>query len=138
MSKPIKCNKTIIWLEENILFCKFIGDECNNTKFSKDCLEEYIRVITEISDGSYFPLVIDLKQLKNNYALSVIKTMANHLEFRSAILSKSFVVNSFYVQFAFIASKVIQDPVAPNKVFLSYNKAVAFSLETNQSFNALY
>lgn len=137
MSSIIKCRKAKFWLEDGILFCEFIAKECKN-EFSEDFIEDYLEVISSLSKGGYFPLLIDLRQLKNDYAFSVVKILAKNPELKSAILSKSFVVESFLLQFILIALKIVQDPIIPNKIFRNYNKAVKYSLETNYIFNAQY
>tara|TARA_R110002050_G_scaffold94765_2_gene197257 strand:+ start:126798 stop:127211 length:414 start_codon:yes stop_codon:yes gene_type:complete len=137
MSDQIKCRKAKFWLEDGVLFCEFILKECKN-EFSEDFIEDYLNVIATLSDGRYFPLLIDLRQLNNNYAFSVVKILAKNPELKLAILSKSFVVNSFLIQFVFNVLKMVQDPIIPNKIFRSYKSAVKYSLETNYIFNASY
>lgn len=137
MGNHIKCRKAKFWLEEGILFCKFIKGYCKK-EFREEFLEEYIIAITELSAGSYFPLLIDLRKLTEKEAFAVIKSIANNPELKSAILSKAFVVNSFFVQFTLLVLRRIHDPIIPNKIFTSYNNAIAYSLETNHLFNASY
>ncbi|MFD1161035.1 MULTISPECIES: DUF7793 family protein [Hwangdonia] len=135
MSNQIECNKAKFWLEEGILFCKFIKGNCTK-EFSEDFLEEYINAINTLSGGSYLPLLIDLRDLKEKEAFSVTTIIANNTKLKSALLSKSFVVNSYYVQFILVVLRRIHDPIIPNKIFRNYERAIAYSLETNQTFNA--
>lgn len=134
MSNPVKCRKANFWLEDGVLYCEFIPQECKG-KFKKDFLEDLLNAIANLSKGSYFPLLLDLRQLNNTSALSVVKIIAKNPVLKSAILSKSFVVKSFFLQFILVVCKRIQDPVIPNKVFKSYENAVKYSEETNYIFN---
>ncbi|WP_308993204.1 hypothetical protein QLS71_008235 [Mariniflexile litorale] len=136
MVKQIKCKKAKFWLKEGVLFCRFIRGECKK-EFSQEFLDEHIKAITTLSNGRYYPLLIDLRQLNENYAFSVVKIIANNPELKSVILSKSFVVNSCFVQFVLVVLKRIDDPVIPNKVFRNYDTAIEYSLETNHFFNAI-
>ncbi|XMO85049.1 hypothetical protein AAFN75_09645 [Algibacter sp. AS12] len=136
MENVRKCNKAKFWLDEGILFCKFERGECTK-EFSEEFLEEYVNTITSISGGSYFPLLVDLRILKEKEAFTVIQVIANNLELKSAILSKAFVVNSYFIQLALVALRKIYDPIIPNKIFKNYNNAISYSLETNHFFNAL-
>ena len=137
MSNQIKCRKAKFWLEDGILFCEFIPEECKN-EFCDDFIEDYLYAVDTLSNGRYFPLLIDLRQLKDNFAFSVVKLLAKNPELKLAILSKSFVVNSFFLQLALIILKGVQDPVIPNKIFRSYVNAVKYSQETNYIFNSQY
>ncbi|MBP0905679.1 DUF7793 family protein [Mariniflexile gromovii] len=136
MNKQIKCKKAKFWLEDGVLFCKFISSECKK-QFSEEFLEEYLRAITTLSDGMYYPLLVDLRQLNDHYALSVVRILAFNPEIKSEILSKSFVVNSYFVQVLLILLRGIQDPVIPNKIFTNYDSAFAYSLGINHNFNAV-
>ena len=137
MSNQIKCRRAKFWLDNGILFCEFIPKECKN-EFSEDFIEDYLEAIATLSDGGYFPLLIDLRHLNNKYTFSVVKFLAKNPDLKSAILSKSFVIKSFLIQFILIVMKIVQDPIIPNKVFRSYQKAVKYSLETNYIFNTYY
>lgn len=135
MNNPIKCRKAKFWLEDGVLFCVFIPKECDN-EFKDDFIEDFLKAIALLSNGSYYPLLIDLRQLSNANAFSVVKILSKSPELKSAILSKSFVVNSYFMQFMILVCKRIHDPVIPNKVFKSYDNAIKYSLETNYVFNA--
>ncbi|MEN3323282.1 hypothetical protein VP395_06055 [Mariniflexile soesokkakense] len=135
MGKHIKCRKAKFWLEEGILFCEFIPKECKK-EFSEDFIEDYLEAIATLSNGRYFPMLIDVRQLSNAYALSVVKLLSKNSELKLAILSKSFVVNSFFLQFVLIVIKGFQDPVIPNKIFTRYENAINYSLKTNYIFNS--
>ena len=137
MGNKIKCRKAKFWLEDEILFCEFNSKKCKN-EFNEDFIEDYLEAIATLSDGKYFPLLIDLRQLNSKYTFSVVKTLAKNSDLKSAILSKSFMIKSFFIQFKLIVMKIIQDPIIPNKVFRSYQKAVKYSLETNYIFNTYY
>lgn len=137
MSHIIRCRKAKFWIEDGVLYCKFIAKKCKN-KFSDDFIEDYLDAITLLSNGRYYPLLIDLRKLNNNYAFSVIKILAKNPALKLAILSKSFVVKSYLIQFILIVLKVIQDPIIPNKVFRNYKKAVKYSQRTNFIFNTNY
>lgn len=133
----MKCDKTNFWFEKGVLFCRFEGDECKKV-FNDEFLVEFFNKISTLSKGGYYPLLLDLRQLKQKYACSLIKIIANNPELKTALLSKSFVVSSYFVQFSLIASRKIHDPIIPNKVFTDYDKAIAYSTETNYIFNAPY
>ena len=135
MSNPIKCRKAKVWLEDGVLFCVFIPKECD-IEFKDDFIEDFLKAIVLLSNGGYYPLLIDLRQLSNASAFSVVKILAKNPDLKSAILSKSFVVSSYFMQFMILVFKGIQDPVIPNKVFRSYENAIKYSLETNYVFNA--
>lgn len=134
MGNPIKCRKAKFWLEDGILFCEFITEECRN-EFSEDFIEDFLKAIARLSNGGYFPMLIDLRQLNGKYVFSVVKLLSKNRELKLAILSKSFLVNSFLLQIGLIILKGIEDPVIPNKIFRSYENAVKYSLETNYIFN---
>lgn len=135
MSNQLICKKAKFWLKDGVLYCVFIPKECED-EFKTDFLEDFLKAVATLSKGSYFPLLIDLRQLKNANAFSVVKTLSKNPELKSAILSKSFVVNTFFLQVALIVFKRIYDPVIPNKIFKSYDNAIKYSLETNYIFNS--
>ena len=134
MGNQIKCRKAKFRLEGGILFCEFMPEECKN-EFSEDFIEEFLNAIARLSNGGYYPMLIDLRQLNDKYAFSVVKLLSKNPELKLAILSKSFLVNSFLLQIGLIILKGVQDPVIPNKIFRSYESAVKYSLETNYFFN---
>ena len=134
MCNSVKCKKAKFWLEDGVLFCVFIPKECDN-EFKEDFLEDFLNAVGLLSNGGYYPLLIDLRQLSNANAFTVVKILAKNPELKLAILSKSFVVNSFFMQFMILICKRIHDPVIPNKVFKSYENALKYSLETNYVFN---
>jgi hypothetical protein len=134
MSNLIKCKKAEFWLEEGVLFCEFIPEECKND-FKQEFIKDFLKSIATLSNGRYFPLLIDLRQLNDKLAFSVVKLLTKNPELKSLILSKSFVVNSFFLQFGLIVLKGVQNPIIPNKIFRSYENAVKYSLETNYIFN---
>ena len=81
MSNQIKCRKAKFWLEDGILFCEFIPEECKN-EFCDDFIEDYLYAVDTLSNGRYFPLLIDLRQLKDNFAFSVVKLLAKNPELK--------------------------------------------------------
>lgn len=137
MSNQIKCETAKFWIEDDVIFCKFIGKKCRK-EFDEDFLEEYLKAIITLSNGKYFPLLIDLRELNDNYVFPVVRILAKHPDLKSAILSKSFVVNSCFLQFVLIALRRVHDSIIPNRIFTSYEKAIEYSLETNQIFNLQY
>ena len=92
----MKCNNVEFWFEKGVLFCRFETGECQKV-FNEEFLEEFLNTISTLSNGGYFPLLLDLRQLKRKYAFSLIKIIAQNPELKSALLSKSFVVNSYVV-----------------------------------------
>ncbi|SFC84836.1 hypothetical protein [Algibacter pectinivorans] len=136
MENNKKCNKAKFWLDQDILFCKFKKGQCTK-KFREEFSEDYVKTISSLSGDSYFPLLVDLRALKAKQAFAVIQVIANNSELRSVILCKSFVVRSLYIRFVLLALGGIYDPIIPNKIYKNYNKAISYSLETNQFFNAL-
>jgi len=134
MSNLVKCKKAEFWLEEGVLFCELIPEKCKND-FEQDFIDDILKAIATLSNGRYFPLIIDLRQLNDKLAFSVVKLLTKNPELKSLILSKSFVVNSFFLQFVLIVLKGVQNPIIPNKIFRSYENAVKYSLETNYIFN---
>ena len=136
MRQQIKCKKAKFWILEGVLFCKFIVGEYEKG-FSDEFLDDYLNAITTLSDGKFFPLIIDLRELNEDCALSIVRTIATNSKIKSSVLSKSFVVNTYFIQLVLIVLRGIQDPEIPNKIFSSYSKAVAYSLSINQSFNAV-
>lgn len=135
MDKIIKCRKAKFWLNDGVLFCEFIPKQCKK-EFNEDFLKDYLNAIDTLSNGRYFPLLIDLRKLDNSFVFPVVKVLSKNPELKSAILSKSFVVSSFLTQLEINLFKFIHDPIIPNKVFVSYKKAVNYSLKTNNIFNA--
>lgn len=117
-----------------VYYARFLHEECRN-EFSEDFIEDFLKAIARLSNGGYFPMLIDLRQLNGKYVFSVVKLLSKNRELKLAILSKSFLVNSFLLQIGLIILKGIEDPVIPNKIFRSYENAVKYSLETNYIFN---
>lgn len=137
MGAKIKCRKAKFWLEDGILFCKFIPKKCSN-EFREDFIEEYLKAIATLSNGGYFPIIIDLRKLNDSYALSVIRLLSKNQELKLAILSKSFLVNSVFLQVLLSVLNIAQDPIIPNKIFRNYESAIKYSSETNYIFNSQY
>jgi hypothetical protein len=137
MDGQIKCKKAIFRIEDHVLYCEFISKKCSK-EFKENHLEKYLKAIATMSNGRYYPLLIDLRDFNVAFIFSVVRVLAKNQELKSIILSKSFVVNSSFLQFVFILFMRINDPVIPNKIFTNYHKAIRYSLETNQVYNASY
>ncbi|WP_100611021.1 DUF7793 family protein [Confluentibacter lentus] len=135
MCNKIKCKKAKFWIEDGVLICEFSDDNCIK-KFSEYFSEEYLKAITKLSNGGYFPLLIDLRKLDKNYAFSIALILSKRPELKLAILSKSFVVNSYFLKFVLTIFGRIYDSIIPNRIFMNYNKAIEYSLETHQNFYA--
>lgn len=135
MKRQIKCRKAKFWIEDGVLFCEF-KNEKDKKKFNEDCLDEYIEAISTLSNDRYLPLIIDLRKLKDSYAFSIVHVLAKNPKLKSAILTKSFVVNSYFLQFLILVLRRGYDPIIPNKIFTSFERAIEYSLDTNYIFNA--
>lgn len=134
MSNIIIDNKAKFWIHDGVIFCEFIPAKYSNV-FSKEFFHNYLNAIHTLSKGGYFPLLVDLRRLSDNIVYPIIKFLCKSPELKSVILSKSFVVSSNSMQFGLIALRMAQDPVIPNKIYRSYDKAVKYSLKTNNFFN---
>ncbi|WP_372754269.1 hypothetical protein [Mariniflexile sp.] len=134
MSEQILCRKAKFWFNEGVLFCEFIPHEADD-HFSVHFLDDFLEAISTLSKDGHFPLVIDLRALKNKCALLAIELLSENPELNSFILSKSFVVSSCIMKLNVILFIMNQDSVIPNKVFTNLENAIKYSLETNCVFN---
>ncbi|WP_372754255.1 hypothetical protein [Mariniflexile sp.] len=135
MSKKVKCGNAEFWLDSGVVFCRFMQKESVNN-FNTENLKDYFSVIDKLSNGRYYPLVIDLRNLGDGYVFSVVKKLSRNLELKTIVLSKSFVVSSFATKFGLAIFNLIPDPIIPNRIFCSFEKAVHYSLKTNYIFNS--
>lgn len=135
MNEQIKCKHIELWKKDGVLFSKFMRKN-GKKEFSKNCLAEYLNAITTLSNGRYLPLIIDLRKLKDKNVFSLIEILAKDPNLKSAILSKSFIINSRFLHFILVVLRMVHDPIIPNKVFISDKSAMAYSLKTNHIFNA--
>lgn len=135
MTKQIQLDRVKFWRDNGVLFCK-VQNSDNGQVIKKDNINDYIKAITTLSNGEYYPLLIDFRDVDNKDTISQVRLLANNTELKSVILSKSFVVNSAFMQFMLVVLHGIYDPIIPNKVFKNFENAFQYSVEINQIFNA--
>ncbi len=135
MTKQIQLDRVKFWIDNGVLFCK-VQNSNNGQVIKKDNINDYVKAIAALSCGEYYPLLIDFRDVDNKDTIAQVRLLANNTELKSVILSKSFVVNSAFMQFMLVVLHGIYDPIIPNKVFKSFESAFQYSVEINQIFNA--
>jgi hypothetical protein len=136
MKNEVLIGDVKFWKDQNIVHCKFYNPEVD-IEFVRKSMDEYLSVISFLSNGVSLPLLINLKEVDGLFSYKIFKLFGMHPKIKDVYQYKAFLINSNKINFLFSIYNFFSDPIFPNKVFTNPNEAINYCEENNYSFNVI-
>lgn len=121
------------WVDQNVIHCK-IYKSFNVTSRGKDTEEIFFNAITILSNGKCMPLLINMCEIDYSLSIKTFKYISANSLIKTAVLSKTFLVNSFLLKIYLGIYNFIGDPLVPNAIFKDFNSAIFYCNEKASEF----
>jgi len=131
----VRIEKIMFWVADDVLHCKQVSTY-DNIKIDINIDQKLQESLYAICNGKFLPLLIDLRAVNGQEALTIVKQLALSTTLKQISLSEAIVVNSLFLKLIIGCYKRIYDFTLPVKTFISLNNAKKYCLETNRIFNS--
>ncbi|MBU2939172.1 hypothetical protein KO494_06435 [Lacinutrix sp. C3R15] len=136
MKEEILINNIKFWVDQNIIYCKLYNDSV--VDFSCQEYERlFCKAISILSDGSYLPVIFDLKEVSRSVSVKLFKFLSNNCKIRSCVLSKVFLVKNFKQKILLSYYVMFSDSKVPNSIFIDSGLAERYSHQYYDVFNSI-
>ncbi len=124
------------WSDQNIIYCKVYNDFTG--AYHTDELENvFLNEIFKLSKDVHMPILINLEALSISSSIKVFRILSKNALIKSLVLSKTFLVNSYFLKSLLNIQSVICNPVVPDSIFKDPNSAVNYCVNDNKTYNSL-
>ncbi len=134
MNNLIEFDGIKFWVDQNIIYCELHKD-FDFPSLKGGISEIFDNAITTLSNGKYFPILINLKELGNIDCIKLFKFFSQNTLINTSVLSKAYVVRTIGLKslltiYAFVFSNVV-----PNKIYNDMDMAIINCNEKYMLFN---
>ncbi|AUC82456.1 hypothetical protein [Lacinutrix sp. Bg11-31] len=136
MKNEIQINNIKFWVDQNIIYCKFYNDFDKN--YFHDGFEDiFYEAISILSNGTYLPVIFDLRGLKSLVLVKLFKLLSNSSKLEKTVLSKVFLIESQKRKIILSFYLMFRDTNVPNLIFMESDLAIKYSNHNYALFNSL-
>ncbi|NRD20376.1 hypothetical protein HNV08_09985 [Winogradskyella eckloniae] len=134
MSKVIGFNNAVFWTDHTeILYCEF-NNSVPNLKLEQKVIESYIEAIANLCNEKPMPFLIDLKETRGTYTISIAKLIAKNQELEKLKITESYVINSAASRLLIGFYRKMYNDVTPIGLFKDYTLAKDYCLNAKQTY----
>lgn len=129
-------NDIKFWVDQNIIHCS-IPNGFEEHSLEEDIEALFFNAISTLSKDRYMPILIDIQAVNFLLSVKLFKFLSNNALLNTAVLSKTFLVNSFVLKVFLSLYNFSNDPIVPNAIFNNDSAAITYCDHKIMVFNAL-